>query len=49
MIIGISTQKSVDDDDDDDFFFGGGSDQLCAHADKGSGGLNATVEVIIIK
>ena len=48
MIIGISTQKSVDDDDDD-VFFGGGSDQLCAHADKGSGGLNATVEVIIIK
>ena len=48
MIIGISTQKSVDDDDDD-FFFGGGSDQLCAHADKGSGDLNATVEVIIIK
>ena len=48
MIIGISTQKSVDDDDDD-VFFGGGSDQLCAHADKGSGDLNATVEVIIIK
>ena len=48
MIIGISTQKSVDDDDDD-FFWGGGSDQLCAHADKGSGDLNATVEVIIIK
>ena len=48
MIIGISTQKSVDDDDDD-VFLGGGSDQLCAHADKGSGDLNATVEVIIIK
>ena len=37
MIIGISTQKSVDDDDDDDFFLGGGVTSCVHMQTRGAG------------